>query len=57
MLVLTVILESAIDPESVTAGRSLPSSTVTAPIACPYPLHCSLSERKDRHGQGSSAAN
>ncbi|NEI72384.1 ROK family protein [Rhizobium lusitanum] len=45
---LTAILESTIDPEFITVGGSLPPSIVTALVERAYPLHRSLSERKDR---------
>ncbi|MFK0164097.1 ROK family transcriptional regulator [Rhizobium sp. NPDC090279] len=45
---LAAILESTIDPEFITVGGSLPSSIVAALVERAYPLHRSLSERKDR---------
>lgn len=45
---LTAILESTIDPEFITVGGSLPPSIITALVERAYPLHRSLSERKDR---------
>ena len=45
---LTAILESTIDPEFITVGGSLPPSIIAALVERAYPLHRSLSERKDR---------
>ncbi|NTF44268.1 ROK family transcriptional regulator [Agrobacterium rhizogenes] len=45
---LTAILESTTDPEFITVGGSLPPSIITALVERAYPLHRSLSERKDR---------
>ncbi len=45
---LTAILESTTDPEFITVGGSLPPSIIAALVERAYPLHRSLSERKDR---------